>query len=214
MRKSLKKIALGCAATMALSVVMSASAFAADLVKETDFTYDKDAGTVSVLASDTVKALTTGQYTVLIYDLSKEGIDETALTGDDIEYINQDAADKIVSDNGTGTFENMGLRNQLIDGHTYVMKIGGENVAAEGILRAEFEIKNGQVVMLGDVTGEGDIDAFDAAAILEHYVGITPLAQEKYAAADVTGEGDIDAFDAAAVLEHYVGITPIVQPSK
>lgn len=208
MRKSLKKIALGCAATMALSVVMSASAFAADLVKETDFTYDKDAGTVSVLASDTVKALTTGQYTVLIYDLSKEGIDETALTGDDIEYINQDAADKIVSDDeaGTGTFENMGLRNQLIDGHTYVMKIGGENVAAEGILRAEFTIENGQVVMLGDVTGDGQIQADDSGAILNHVVSLAILEGDALAAADVTKDGAVQADDAGAILNYVVGL--------
>ena len=209
MRKALRKIALGCAAAMSLSAVLSASAFAADLVKDTDFTVDSAAGTVSVTESF-ASGKDAGQYTVLIYK-NGEGVDDTNLQAEQILYINQDALEAIANGENTGTFQNMGLKT--MDDGEYTIKIGGD--ALEEIFVGTFTVGGGGTeIILGDVTGEGDIDAFDAAAILEHYVGITPLSKEKYAAADVTGEGDIDAFDAAAVLEHYVGITPIVQPSK
>lgn len=197
MRKSLKKIALGCAATMALSVVMSASAFAADITSAV--TFNKDAGTVTVDTTNAdVAALTEGQYTILIFESTA---DETNLTADDIMYINQDAKSGIAT-----TFAGMGMKNGLQDNKTYVLKMGGENVAASGILRAEFEIKNGQVVMLGDVTGDGQIQADDSGAILNHVVSLAILEGDALAAADVTKDGAVQADDAGAILNYVVGL--------
>lgn len=197
MRKSLKKIALGCAATMALSVVMSASAFAADITSAV--TFDKDAGTVTVDTTNAdVAALTEGQYTILIFESTA---DETNLTADDIMYINQDAKSGIAT-----TFAGMGMKNGLQEGKTYILKMGGENVAASGILRAEFTIEDGKVVMLGDVTGDGQIQADDSGAILNHVVSLAILEGDALAAADVTKDGAVQADDAGAILNYVVGL--------
>lgn len=203
MRKSLKKIALGCAATMALSVVMSASAFAADITSAV--TFDKDAGTVTVDTTNAdVAALTEGQYTILIFESTA---DETNLTADDIMYINQDAKSGIAT-----TFAGMGMKNGLQDNKTYVLKMGGENVAASGILRAEFTIENGKVIMLGDPTGNGIINSEDAIAILKHSAEIELLTGDAFTAADVVKNNIVNSEDAIAVLKHAAEIEFIVQP--
>lgn len=197
MRKSLKKIALGCAATMALSVVMSASAFAADITSAV--TFNKDAGTVTVDTTNAdVAALTEGQYTILIFESTA---DETNLTADDIMYINQDAKSGIAT-----TFAGMGMKNGLQDNKTYVLKMGGENVAASGILRAEFEIKNGQVTFVrGDATDDGIVDTSDVDATLKHYLELELLTSESaLKGADATQDDVIDTSDVDAILKHYL----------
>lgn len=205
--KSLKKIALGCAATMALSVALSASAFAADLVADTDYAYDVETGTVTVNNSETVAALTDGEYTVLIIDVT--GLDaagitakEAAITGDDILYINQ-------SDDVETDFAIMGLKNGLTEGNTYLMKIGGTNVAADGILRATFTVggEDEPAVIIGDVTGEGDIDPTDAAYVIQTYLGARTLTGNALTAAnaDKDAEGNIDPTDAAYIIQDYLG---------
>lgn len=195
MRKSLKKIALGCAATMALSVVMSASAFAADITSAV--TFDKDAGTVTVDTTNAdVAALTEGQYTILIFESTA---DETNLTADDIMYINQDAKSGIAT-----TFAGMGMKNGLQEGKTYVLKMGGENVAASGILRAEFTIENGKVVMLGDVTGDSIINSTDAGYVIQHYLEARVLTGDALVAADANKDGNINSTDAGYIIQHYL----------
>ncbi len=207
MRKALRKIALGCAAAMSLSAVLSASAFAADLVKDTDFTVDSAAGTVSVtesFASDK----DAGQYTVLIYK-NGEGVDDTNLQAEQILYINQDALEAIANGENTGTFQNMGLKT--MDDGEYTIKIGGD--ALEEIFVGTFTVGGGgTTIMIGDPTGNKIINGEDAIAILKHAAEIETLEGDAFTAADVIKNNIVNGEDAIAVLKHAAEIEFIVQP--
>lgn len=188
----LKKIALGCAA-MALSVMMSTSAFAAVTA---EYAKDDAAGTVTL----SNLAGVTGEYTVLIIDVTGEDgaadySKETAIDQNDIMYINQ----------GADLTDAMGLKNGLEDGHTYVLKVGGTDIAADGIYRAEFTV-GGDDILLGDVSGEGDIDFIDAGMILNYEVGLETLTDAQAAAGDVSDDGSADFVDAGMILNYEVGL--------
>lgn len=60
--------------------------------------------------------------------------------------------------------------------------------------------------LLGDVTGEGDIDIFDALEVAKHDAGVVTLEGTALLAADVTGEGDVDIFDALEIAKYDAGI--------
>jgi predicted outer membrane repeat protein len=63
----------------------------------------------------------------------------------------------------------------------------------------------------GDVSGDGNITAFDASLILRVVVGILNLNEPEYPyltleVADVSGNGTVSALDAALVLQYTVGL--------
>jgi len=59
---------------------------------------------------------------------------------------------------------------------------------------------------LGDVSGNGQITAYDASLVLQYVVGLIELSPEQQKAADVTGNGTISALDAALILQYTVGL--------
>jgi hypothetical protein len=61
-------------------------------------------------------------------------------------------------------------------------------------------------ILLGDVTINGSISAFDASKILLHVVGLDILTGNNLAAGDVTGNGTVSSMDASLVLQYVVGI--------
>ncbi|MBC8234652.1 hypothetical protein H8E77_34345, partial [bacterium] len=71
----------------------------------------------------------------------------------------------------------------------------------------------------GDVSGNEEITAYDAALILQVVVGILSLGDTEYLTlerADVTGNGSVSALDAALVLQYTVGLItefPCQQPA-
>ncbi len=60
-------------------------------------------------------------------------------------------------------------------------------------------------ILLGDVTENGTISAFDASTVLQHIVGATTLSGNALAAADVTANGTVSAMDASFILQFVVG---------
>jgi Dockerin type I domain len=60
--------------------------------------------------------------------------------------------------------------------------------------------------LLGDVDGNGEIEAYDSALALQHAVGIIQLNEWQSIAADVDRNTFIDAYDAALILQYYVQI--------
>ncbi len=60
-------------------------------------------------------------------------------------------------------------------------------------------------ILLGDVSENGTISAYDAALILQHLVSIITLGPSQRAAADVSGDGSVSAFDASLILRYMVG---------
>lgn len=66
-------------------------------------------------------------------------------------------------------------------------------------------------VLYGDVSGDGNITAYDASLIFKVVVGILNLNDPNYPyltleRADVTGNGTVSAMDAALVLQYSVGL--------
>jgi len=61
------------------------------------------------------------------------------------------------------------------------------------------------VVKLGDVNGDGEVDARDSARILKHSVGSYQFGENELKAADPSGDGAIDARDSARILKYSVG---------
>jgi len=61
-------------------------------------------------------------------------------------------------------------------------------------------------VLLGDVSEDGSISAFDSSLILQYLVELISLEPTQLAAADVSGDGSISALDASLILQYVVGI--------
>jgi hypothetical protein len=69
------------------------------------------------------------------------------------------------------------------------------------------------VLLYGDVTGNGDVTALDAARILEFAVGQITIPNAQYpnftvSVADVSGNGSISSYDAALIFQYCVGMLP------
>ena len=62
------------------------------------------------------------------------------------------------------------------------------------------------VRLLGDVTDNGTVTAYDAAHILRHTVELLALTGRDSVAADVSGDATISAYDASLVLQYVVGM--------
>lgn len=62
-------------------------------------------------------------------------------------------------------------------------------------------------IMVGDVSQNGTISAYDASLTLQHVVGSIVLSSPQQAAADVTANGAITAMDASYILRYVVGLT-------
>ncbi|MBC8229936.1 T9SS type A sorting domain-containing protein [bacterium] len=58
----------------------------------------------------------------------------------------------------------------------------------------------------GDVSGNGEVTAYDASLVLQYVVGLTDLSVEQQLAADVTDDDTITALDAALILQYTVGL--------
>ena len=65
-----------------------------------------------------------------------------------------------------------------------------------------------QAEQLGDVNGDGYIDAADALLCLRASVGLITLTPEQEAAADVNHDGLIDAGDAILILRYDARLIP------
>jgi len=65
---------------------------------------------------------------------------------------------------------------------------------------------NGTAFMMGDVSGDYTISAFDASLILQHTVEKIILTGDSITRADVSGNGTVRAYDAALILRYSSGI--------
>jgi hypothetical protein len=65
---------------------------------------------------------------------------------------------------------------------------------------------SGPGVLMGDVSGDGSVTAYDASLVLQHIVGLIIIEPEKLLIADVTGDKTISALDAALILQYGVGL--------
>lgn len=64
---------------------------------------------------------------------------------------------------------------------------------------------NAPAIAMGDVNGDGAINAVDARWALQAASGARSLSDEQFAAADVNGDGKITAVDARWILQAASG---------
>ena len=107
----------------------------------------------------------------------------------------------------------LGGREQAVyNGDAVIIKVDGDEVERVMISEQRGDLRTLDLYWptspssLGDVSGDGTISPFDAAKILSHVIGITPLTGEALQFADVSGNGTITAYDAALILQYSVGL--------
>lgn len=61
-------------------------------------------------------------------------------------------------------------------------------------------------VVYGDVSGDGEISAYDAALAAQAVVGLVTMTSDQARAADVSGDGETGAYDAALIAQRAVGL--------
>ena len=196
----MKKLFAGLVAT-SMVAAMGTSVFAEEIAN--DAGYDKTAGTYSIVSD--LSTYGTDQMTIII--IPEAAYNAETISDADILYIDQAAADT------EGIFANVCILGgtELTDG-TYYVKIGGENIAEDGIIVEKFTITTtaaGVEVQLGDTTGEGDVDVSDINPIIQHILGAATLTGQTAFQADTTGEGDIDVSDINPIIQHILGATTL-----
>ena len=202
MKKSIKRFLSACAVMTALTAVSALSVSAAG-----DVTAKEDTGktAIEITLSDAAKKELKGQVTVLVF----KGDSTVAVpTEDQIVYLDQKAqADgdfvfaKVLPYLGETT-------TPMADGDTYTVRIsktGG--VTEKGFYEATFKVGDKSTdIKYGDANGDGDIDALDARAIINHFLGNKYLSGDSWKAADVNADGDVDALDAREIIKYFLGI--------
>ena len=67
------------------------------------------------------------------------------------------------------------------------------------------------VIIYGDVSGDGEINALDLLKIQKHIIGAAPLTGPYLEAGNVKRNGDISALDLLKVQKHIIGASKIEQ---
>lgn len=109
----------------------------------------------------------------------------------------------VSSDEQTATISRTGIVTALSVGETTITA-----TTVDGGYSAEIKIIVTAAAQLGDVNGDGYIDAADALLCLRTSVGLITLTPEQEAAADVNHDGLIDAGDAILILRYDARLIP------
>lgn len=109
----------------------------------------------------------------------------------------------VSSDEQTATVSRTGIVTALSVGETTITA-----TTVDGGYSAEIKIIVTAAAQLGDVNGDGYIDAADALLCLRASVGLITLTPEQEAAADVNHDGLIDAGDAILILRYDARLIP------
>jgi len=89
--------------------------------------------------------------------------------------------------------------------HASLNPSGLGNAVSDGVQFIPF-LGQQQGPLLGDVSLNGSITAYDAALVLRHIVELDTLTAEQQAVADVSGNGEVSAYDASLILQRVAGI--------
>lgn len=109
----------------------------------------------------------------------------------------------VSSDEQTATVSRTGIVTALSVGETTITA-----TTVDGGYSAEIKIIVTAAAQMGDVNGDGYIDAADALLCLRASVGLITLTPEQEAAADVNHDGLIDAGDAILILRYDARLIP------
>ena len=204
MKRRVRQLALLLAAVMLLSVTALAEEGTVDGEKATiTDIYSGATATFDTSNPDIINVTFTspdldegGQYLILMIKGSES---DYTITEDSILYIDQTAATG--NGDGTATIEFDVYPSSIQDSVILITGVNnGPLVAA--IVNAKY--------ILGDVTGDGFIDAFDAVAVLRYAARLTgaELTGTALSAANVNGDTFVDAFDAVYIVQLRAGLIP------
>lgn len=82
----------------------------------------------------------------------------------------------------------------------------GEGDAVSDGVKFDPYLTSQQGPLLGDVTLNGSITAFDASLVLRHSVGDITLTGDSLIAAEVSGHDPVTAYDASLILQYVAGV--------
>lgn len=192
MRK-FSKVFLSCTAAAALTAGIATSAMAADansgMTLKATYSEAEGKGQITIsecASSDQIKTLLVLKNNKSLTDFAKE----------DILQIDQGA--------NVYTVTVPTVRDEDKPA-TYKVYVGGTsgNVYSG---TCEISAGGGGVVstrLLGDITGEGDIDGFDLLELAKHLGEIVTLEGDSLQAADATDDGEVDGFDILDLAKYF-----------
>ena len=130
--------------------------------------------------------------------------DQNVPTEKNIVYINQAAAGE--DGNLAFTGSDAAYPMTMTSGTYYVYLVGDGKEFSASAPAASFTYEAGYT--LGDVDGNGRIQALDALCVLKHVANVEMLNATGKLAADVDNNGKIQALDALTILQFVAGVIP------
>ncbi|MBL7071848.1 MAG: S8 family serine peptidase [Candidatus Omnitrophica bacterium] len=73
-------------------------------------------------------------------------------------------------------------------------------------LSPAFKIETALSMLLGDVTGNGDVSSYDASLAAQYSINLISLPPDAVQRADVTGNGDVSSYDASLIAQYAIGL--------
>lgn len=112
--------------------------------------------------------------------------------------------------------ENAECVNVSVQGAAYGLVSTGAtlNISATNTDSSSVATRNYTVVVVGDVNGNGRIDAADANLIACHASGVSVLGGAALQAADANCDGNVDGKDAEFICKKYVSVESYTSPLK
>ena len=74
-------------------------------------------------------------------------------------------------------------------------------------LKSDFMNILESTMLRGDISGNGEIDLYDAIEIAKYIMGMVSFDSEQCEVADYDGNGTVDLYDAIGVARYIMGIT-------
>ena len=112
-----------------------------------------------------------------------------------VATVEWDTTDKVEHPDGDGAGEH--TLYVVVDEQEKIDELDETNNVAQKLV---------EIVICGDLSGNGESTAYDAALILKSVVGLADLTPAQIAAADTSGNGSLSALDSALVLQYSVGL--------
>lgn len=186
----MKKFTRTMALALAMAMMLSMTAFAApkveEEVKNTVLTRSIDSEKIGSLTYTDGDIANEGQY--MIFVVQKE--DGTYLpTASSILYINQ----KQAAEDGTITFENIFPKT---------MKNSGIMISGTGLREPELIAKI-LAALLGDATGDGDVNGADLIRLAQYLVSNASI--DSNGNADANGDDEVNGADLIRLAQYLVG---------
>jgi len=106
----------------------------------------------------------------------------------------------------------IGMGQLFTDSNCFSGEIDDVLVYSRGLSASEIKevyVATGGIeedMILGDVTGDGDVSAYDASLAAQYAVGFIDLTPDEILRADVTLNGDISAYDASLIAQYAIGL--------